>query len=271
MALRPELGLQESQASPPPDQPIPPRADNLADIRARFARSWEGASSGRPEIEQTPVPTPPGFVAWRIKGTSSITVLPQLLPHAPFRVRVAYGARVISNLTGTCPLCTASAQSARVLPDFCRPGRHCPSPSVISGALLALGQGQARCCSVRVLQRALVWGRINRRQGRDGQGQPAEQHQPPPGGRIVPATVNKDNQQELDHCQHPKDRGRSLGRATGRPTKCTAPTPPQTRCLAGSGTRRRRSTHRSRRGQRLSRANAEPSTLDHLLPIVSQA
>jgi hypothetical protein len=52
-------------------------------------------------------------------------------------------------------------------------------------------------------------GKINTGQNSDGQGQPAEQHQPPPGGRIVTATVNKDNQQELDHCEHPEDRGRS--------------------------------------------------------------
>jgi hypothetical protein len=92
---------------------------NFADIRAAFARSWDVAESVWPEVEQAPVPTPPGFVAWRIVGTRACTVMPQLLPNAPFRVRHAYEARVISNLTGKCPICL---QVASIDQSFCEAG-----------------------------------------------------------------------------------------------------------------------------------------------------
>ena len=96
----------------PSSSPIPPPADSPtthADIRAAFVRSWDSAASVSPEIEQAPLPCPPGYVAWRVKGTTAVTMLPQLLPHAPVRVRRAYNARVLSNLVGRCPLCGAVA------------------------------------------------------------------------------------------------------------------------------------------------------------------
>jgi hypothetical protein len=103
--------------------PIPPRADspppNLADAKARFSQSWDIASkvSAPPELEQAPLPCPPGFVVWRIKGSKAVTMLPQLLPHAPVRVRRKYAARVISTLTGRCPLCGGVAWIDTDAPD----------------------------------------------------------------------------------------------------------------------------------------------------------
>ena len=61
-------------------------------------------------------------------------------------------------------------------------------------------------------------GEINRGQESDGKGQPAVKHQPPPSGRIVSTTVDKDNQQELDHRKQPKNRRWSPAvRPTGPP------------------------------------------------------
>ena len=61
------------------------------------------------EIEQAPVPCPPGFTAWRIVGTTGCTVLPSLLTSAPGPILRAYLARVTSILVGTCPLCLQTA------------------------------------------------------------------------------------------------------------------------------------------------------------------
>lgn len=61
-------------------------------------------------------------------------------------------------------------------------------------------------------------GEINPGQDRDTQRQHAVQHQPPPGGRIVAATVDEDNQKEFDCRQHPEHGGRSpAARPTGPP------------------------------------------------------
>ncbi len=60
-------------------------------------------------VEQAPVPVPPGFIAWRIVGTTGVTMLPALVPRVPARVWRGYRARVITNLTGRCPLCEAVA------------------------------------------------------------------------------------------------------------------------------------------------------------------
>jgi hypothetical protein len=97
------------------DAPVP----NLADIKGRFSASWDTASkvSAPPEIERAPLPCPPGFTIWRIKGTGGCTMLPQLLPHAPVRVRRKYAARVVANLTGRCPLCSATVWIDTDAPD----------------------------------------------------------------------------------------------------------------------------------------------------------
>ena len=66
---------------------------------------------------RAPVPVPPGFTAWRVKGTRGVTVLPAVLPHAPVRIRRAYSARILANLIGTCPLCGGTAWIDTNAPD----------------------------------------------------------------------------------------------------------------------------------------------------------
>jgi hypothetical protein len=51
-----------------PSSPTPSTPSNLTDIRAAFAASWDTTSNAPPEIEQAPLPAPPGFVVWRIVG-----------------------------------------------------------------------------------------------------------------------------------------------------------------------------------------------------------
>lgn len=93
-----------------PSQPVPPAA---ADLRARVAAALDQAEAAAGDelalVEQAPVPTPPGFVAWRIVGTTGVTVLPALVLNVPARVWRGYRARVLTNLTGRCPLCEAVA------------------------------------------------------------------------------------------------------------------------------------------------------------------
>jgi hypothetical protein len=102
------------------DSPVSSPADSLtpADVKARFSASWSEASQAaaeaaetetEPRLEQAPMPCPPGYVIWRIRGTQGRTMMPQLLPHPPPRVCRNYLARVISNLTGTCPICRQTA------------------------------------------------------------------------------------------------------------------------------------------------------------------
>ena len=59
------------------------------------------------------MPTPPGFVIWRLAGTQPRTTL----PHPPPRVWRGYLARAISNLTGRCPNCSQTAWVAADAPD----------------------------------------------------------------------------------------------------------------------------------------------------------
>ena len=57
------------------------------------------------EVEQAPLPCPPGFVVWRVVGETASAMLPALLLNPPARVWRGYRARVIATLTGRCPLC----------------------------------------------------------------------------------------------------------------------------------------------------------------------
>jgi hypothetical protein len=49
-------------------------------------------------------------------------------------------------------------------------------------------------------------GEIDPGEDRYGQRQRAVKHQTPPGGRVLAATVDEDNQQKLNGSQHSKDR-----------------------------------------------------------------
>lgn len=81
-----------------------------ADIRSRLVSGFDAATEADAHVEQVARPSPPGFVVWRIVGTTRpATMVPALLLHAPGRVQRGYHARIVANLTGTCPLCTATA------------------------------------------------------------------------------------------------------------------------------------------------------------------
>lgn len=77
-----------------------------ADLRARLAAAWDGATGGVEHLADAPG-VPPGFTMWRV-GRSSV-VLPALAADAPLEVRERYLARVVATATGTCPLCAAVA------------------------------------------------------------------------------------------------------------------------------------------------------------------
>jgi hypothetical protein len=99
-----------------PTQPAQPPS-TPADAKAALVAAWDVASSQTAEIEQVGLPAPPGFVVWRVVGTSGCTALPALIPHAPPRVRRAYEVRVVSTLTGVCPTCWQTAWISANAPD----------------------------------------------------------------------------------------------------------------------------------------------------------
>ena len=74
---------------PPPSLPaLLPQPSPLAEAKARFSASWDLVQRQQqqeavPQIEQVGLPSPPGFVVWRIVGNRGCTVLPALVPHAP--------------------------------------------------------------------------------------------------------------------------------------------------------------------------------------------
>jgi hypothetical protein len=105
--------VSESQPSPLTLQ----QPSSLAEAKARFAASWDLATLQVAEIEQVALPSPPGFVVWRIVGTRGCILMPALLPHAPFGIRRAYTSRVVANLTGVCPICQQTAWIDSNAPD----------------------------------------------------------------------------------------------------------------------------------------------------------
>jgi len=68
--------VSESQPSPLTLQ----QPSSLAEAKARFAASWDLATLQVAEIEQVALPSPPGFVVWRIVGTRGCILMPALLP-----------------------------------------------------------------------------------------------------------------------------------------------------------------------------------------------
>jgi hypothetical protein len=111
----------------PPVQPpssLPEQSSAIAEAKARFSVSWDLLAQRQqeqlkafPELEQVALPSPPGFVVWRIVGTRGSILMPALLPHAPFGIRRAYTSRVIASLTGTCPICLQTAWIGSNSPD----------------------------------------------------------------------------------------------------------------------------------------------------------
>ncbi len=100
---------------------------NVADTRAALVRLWEGvlAPPGHwPRLDRlTDAPAPPGWAVWRAGGEGGpLTALPDLLPSAPLDVRRRYLARVVSNTTGRCPMCSAVADITPDSPTPERPG-----------------------------------------------------------------------------------------------------------------------------------------------------
>lgn len=100
---------------------------NVADSRATLARAWEGvlAPPGDwPRLDRvTDAPAPPGWAVWRAGGPGGpVTALPALLSSAPSDVRRRYFARVVTNTTGRCPLCSAVAGITPDSPTPERPG-----------------------------------------------------------------------------------------------------------------------------------------------------
>jgi hypothetical protein len=93
------------------------------------------------QVEQAPIPTPPGFVTWQLKGTKGSrcrTMLPRLLPNAPIRVlhgyRGASGRRSAGLLSGLRANLLARCRRARPRDASCGlgqvgdPGRVVHSP-----------------------------------------------------------------------------------------------------------------------------------------------
>jgi len=104
--------------------PALPQPSSLAEARARFSVSWDLLAQRQQEqqeavskLEQVALPSPPGFVVWRIVGTRGCIVMPALVAGAPFGIRRGYTARVIANLTGVCPLCQQTAWIDSNAPD----------------------------------------------------------------------------------------------------------------------------------------------------------
>jgi hypothetical protein len=110
--------MPESQSS----HPALPQPSSVAKAKARFSASWDllqrqQQQEAVPQIEQVGLPSPPGFVVWRIVGTRGCTVMPALVVGAPPGIRRAYTAKVIATLTAVCPICQQTAWINANAPD----------------------------------------------------------------------------------------------------------------------------------------------------------
>lgn len=97
----------------------------FADVKARIVAAWDKAAAS-PTDDLIELRTEDGLSVWRLG--SSACIIESLRDDTPEHLRIRGRWRVLTNLTGTCPSCGATAD---ISPDQRQAVRHlskCPVP-----------------------------------------------------------------------------------------------------------------------------------------------